>query len=96
MTLVLYRSVGAHHSCALYAAPLGTIFMVVDETGEGVDVALANRGAKLNAPEPRVTTCGRGSMLILTVIAQTIETGGFPRAVYNAGCVAGPFGHPVS
>ena len=60
------------------------------------DVALANRGAKLNAPEPRVTTCGRGSMLILTVIAETTESDGLTRAVYNAGCVAGQFGHPVS
>jgi hypothetical protein len=93
---VLYRSVGAHHDCALYAAPLGSIFMVVDETGEGVDIALANRGAKLNAPEPRVATCGRGSMVILTVIAETTESDGFTRAVYNAGCVAGPFARPVS
>src|SRR5689334_11726471 len=92
---VLYRSVGVHHSCVLYAAPLGSIFLVVDETGDGVDIALANRGAKLNAPGAKVATCGRGSMVILAVIAETVESDGFKRAVYNAGCVPGSFGPPV-
>jgi hypothetical protein len=30
---VLYRNVGAHHTCALHGAPVGSIFTIVDETG---------------------------------------------------------------
>ena len=93
---VLYRNVGAHHSCALYGAPVGSIFMIVDESGDGVDLTLANRSAKLNAPEPMASTCGRGSMVFLTVIASTTAPeDGVQRSVYNAVCVPGAFGAPV-
>src|SRR5918912_1320611 len=93
---VLYRNIGAHHGCALYGAPVGSIFMIVDETGDGVDLTLGNRGAKLNAPEPKASTCGRGSMVFLTVIASTTAPeDGVQRSVYNAVCVPGAFGAPV-
>ena len=93
---MLYRNVGAHHGCALYGAPVGSIFMIVDETGDGVDLTPGDRGARLNAPEPRASTCGRGSMVFLTVIATTTAPeDGARRSVYNAVCVPGAFGAPV-
>src|SRR3954453_5094142 len=89
---VLYRNVGAHHSCALYGAPVGSIFMIVDETGDGVDLTPGAPGARLNAPEPKASTCGRGSMVFLTVIASTTAPeDGVQRSVYNAVCVPGAF-----
>jgi hypothetical protein len=88
---VLYRNVGA-----LHGAPVGSIFMIVDETGDGVDLAPGDRGARLNAPEPRASTCGRGSMVFVTVIASTTAPeDGVQRSVYNAVCVPGAFGMPV-
>src|SRR3954454_11835922 len=93
---VLYRNVGAHHSCALYGAPVGSIFMIVDETGDGVELTLGDRGARLNAPEPKASTCGRGSMVFLTVIATTTAPeDGARRSVHDAGCVPGACGAPV-
>jgi hypothetical protein len=92
---VLYRSASAHHSCGLYPAPVGSLFLVVDESGEGVDIVPAARGAKLNAPEGKVSTCGRGSMLILVVVTLTTEADGSERAGYDAACVPGPFGPPA-
>jgi len=93
---VLYRNVGAHHACALHGAPVGSIFMIVDETGDGVDLTLDDHGARLNAPEPKASTCGRGSMVFLTVIATaTAPEDGAQRSVCNAVCVPGAFGVPV-
>jgi len=88
---VLYRNVGAHHG-----APVGSIFMSVDETGDGVDLTPGDRGARLNAPDAHASTCGRGSMVFLVVIATTTAPeDGVPRSVYNAVCVPGAFGAPV-
>src|SRR3954453_16604388 len=93
---VLYRNVGAHHTCALHGAPVGSIFMIVDETGDGVDLTLADRSARLTAPEPKASTCGRGSMVFLAVIATaTAPEDGAPRSVYDAVCMPGAFRAPA-
>jgi hypothetical protein len=88
----LYRNASEQHqSCGLYPAPVGSVVMVVDESGSGVDIKAANRGAKLNSPDGTAATCGRGSVLLLTVITMTTDTDGFQRADYNAACIPGPF-----
>ena len=88
----LYRNAAdRRQACALYTAPVGSMFIVVDESGSGVDVAPANRGAKLNSPDGTTATCGRGSMLLLAVVTMTTDTDGFQRADYNAACIPGPF-----
>jgi hypothetical protein len=90
----LYRNASEkRQACGLYTAPVGSFFIVVDESGSGVDVAPANRGAKLNSPDGRIATCGRGSMLLLAVVTLTTDPDGFQRADYDAACVAGPFAH---
>lgn len=88
----LYRNASEQHqSCGLYPAPVGSVVMVVDESGSGVDIKAANRGAKLNSPDGTTATCGRGSVLLLTVVTMTTEPDGFQRADYNAACIPGPF-----